>query len=129
FAPAARPILLLTIPAAIAAGITAYLSTKFLMRYFQHHRLAPFGWYCIVFGAYALYVLRFSSIVPPAGVYCSPVEERASSAHLQPNPPANTRCLQAKTSFSGGGADRPDHSDLFPLLQMRLHLGRRRLHH
>ncbi len=40
--------------AAIAAGITAWLATAFLMRYFRDHdswALKPFALYCIVFGA------------------------------------------------------------------------------
>ena len=41
FKPEAQAILHLTIPAAIAAGITAYLSTKFLMKYFETRRLTP----------------------------------------------------------------------------------------
>ena len=39
--------------AAIAAGITAWLSTAFLMRYFREHddwALRPFAIYCLVFG-------------------------------------------------------------------------------
>jgi len=58
FKPAARQMLGMTILSALVAGICAYLSTKFLMRYFRHHRLAPFGWYCIIFGIFALVVLR-----------------------------------------------------------------------
>jgi undecaprenyl-diphosphatase len=54
----ARGILWVTIPSALLAGVTAYLSTRFLMKYFRHHRLAPFAWYCIVFGAYALATLH-----------------------------------------------------------------------
>jgi undecaprenyl-diphosphatase len=54
----ARRILWLTIPSALLAGLTAYLSTRFLMKYFRHHRLAPFAWYCIVFGTYALVMLH-----------------------------------------------------------------------
>jgi undecaprenyl-diphosphatase len=54
----ARAILWVTIPSALLAGVTAYLSTRFLMKYFRHHRLAPFAWYCIVFGAYALAMLH-----------------------------------------------------------------------
>jgi undecaprenyl-diphosphatase len=40
--------------AAIIAGIVAYASTAFLMRYFKNHddwALKPFAWYCLVFGA------------------------------------------------------------------------------
>ena len=39
--------------AAIVAGIVAWLSTAFLMRYFRNHdrwALAPFAWYCVVAG-------------------------------------------------------------------------------
>ncbi len=35
---------------ALAAGISAYLSVKFLDKYFQNRTLTPFGIYCIVFG-------------------------------------------------------------------------------
>jgi undecaprenyl-diphosphatase len=58
FKPAARNMLGMTALSALVAGICAYLSTKFLMRYFRHHRLAPFGWYCIIFGIFALLILR-----------------------------------------------------------------------
>ncbi len=47
-----------TIVSALVAGLCAYLSTRFLMRYFRHHRLGPFGWYCIIFGTFALVMLR-----------------------------------------------------------------------
>jgi undecaprenyl-diphosphatase len=46
--------------AAVVAGITAWLSTWFLMRYFRAHddwALNPFAYYCIAFGAGALAVL------------------------------------------------------------------------
>ncbi len=56
--PEARAILHLTIPAAIAAGITAYLSTKFLMKYFETRRLTPFAIYCVVLGGIALILAR-----------------------------------------------------------------------
>ena len=35
---------------AIAAGIAAYISVKFLMRFFETRTLWPFGIYCLVFG-------------------------------------------------------------------------------
>jgi undecaprenyl-diphosphatase len=49
--------------AAIAAGVTAWLATAFLMRYFRQHdnwALSPFAIYCLVFGAgcAAILVLR-----------------------------------------------------------------------
>jgi undecaprenyl-diphosphatase len=37
---------------AIAAGIAAYISVKFLMRFFETKTLWPFGIYCLVFGAF-----------------------------------------------------------------------------
>jgi undecaprenyl-diphosphatase len=58
FKPEARSMLKMTAASALVAGICAYLSTKFLMRYFRTHRLGPFGWYCIVFGILALWMLR-----------------------------------------------------------------------
>jgi undecaprenyl-diphosphatase len=42
--------------AAVVAGVTAFLSTAFLMRYFRRHdewALNPFGYYCIAGGAAA----------------------------------------------------------------------------
>ena len=47
--------------AAAVAGVTAWLSTAFLMRYFRNHdrtSLAPFGIYCIVAGLLAIAVVR-----------------------------------------------------------------------
>jgi undecaprenyl-diphosphatase len=46
--------------AAVVAGITAYASTWFLMRYFREHdawALNPFAYYCFVVGAGSLLVL------------------------------------------------------------------------
>ena len=42
----------------IVAGVAAYLSVRFLMRYFQTRTLTPFAIYCLVFGAAS--VLRFA---------------------------------------------------------------------
>jgi undecaprenyl-diphosphatase len=36
--------------AALCAGVTAYLSVRFLMRYFETNRLTPFAIYCVVVG-------------------------------------------------------------------------------
>ena len=42
----------------VVAGIAAYLSVRFLMRYFETQRLNPFAYYCIAFGSFsALYFL------------------------------------------------------------------------
>jgi undecaprenyl-diphosphatase len=35
----------------VIAGIAAYASVAFLVRYFKSHDLRPFGWYCLIFGA------------------------------------------------------------------------------
>ena len=46
--------------AAVVAGITALLSTAFLMRYFRQHdswALNPFAYYCVLAGAGSLGVL------------------------------------------------------------------------
>ena len=46
--------------AAVVAGVVAWLSTAFLMRYFRNHdrtSLVPFGIYCIVAGLAALFVV------------------------------------------------------------------------
>jgi undecaprenyl-diphosphatase len=56
--PAAHDQLALAAPASLVAGVTAYLSVAFLMRYFKHHRLSPFGYYCILSGAAALILLQ-----------------------------------------------------------------------
>lgn len=47
----------LSLAAAVIAGLTAYASTAFLMRYFRRHddwALDPFGYYCLVFGGGSL---------------------------------------------------------------------------
>ncbi|MCW3476681.1 undecaprenyl-diphosphate phosphatase [Limobrevibacterium gyesilva] len=49
--------------AAVLSGITAYLSTWFLMRYFRSHdewALNPFGYYCIVVGLASLAYLALT---------------------------------------------------------------------
>ncbi len=48
--------------AAVVAGVTAFLSTAFLMRYFRDHdamALNPFGYYCLVVGLGSLALLYF----------------------------------------------------------------------
>jgi undecaprenyl-diphosphatase len=41
----------------ILSGVAAYLSTKFLMRYFEKGRLDPFGYYCILAGLVSGFIL------------------------------------------------------------------------
>ena len=53
-------ILLMSAIAAVVAGITAFLSTAFLMRYFRQHdswALNPFAYYCLLVGVISLGVL------------------------------------------------------------------------
>ncbi len=55
-----EPITTVEIVASVIAGITAYASVAFLMRYFGKHEikaLNPFGYYCLAFGGLALAVL------------------------------------------------------------------------
>ncbi len=50
----------LSVVAAVISGITAWISTWFLMRYFRGHdswALAPFAYYCFLFGGVCLGVL------------------------------------------------------------------------
>ena len=49
--------LLAAIAGGLLAGLAAYLSTRFLMRYFERGRLDPFGYYCIVAGLAVLGLL------------------------------------------------------------------------
>ena len=39
---------------ALCAGLAAWASVKFLMRYFETNRLTPFAWYCLLAGFAAL---------------------------------------------------------------------------
>jgi undecaprenyl-diphosphatase len=45
--------------AAVLAGVAAYLSARFLLRYFRSGRLDPYGWYCIAAGLVSLTLLHF----------------------------------------------------------------------
>jgi undecaprenyl-diphosphatase len=46
--------------AAVLAGIAAYLSARFLLRYFRSGRLDPYGWYCIAAGIVSIALLRLN---------------------------------------------------------------------
>lgn len=50
----------------VVAGIAAYLSVRFLMRYFETNRLDPFAYYCMIAGllAFAYFALQSFGIVP-----------------------------------------------------------------
>src|SRR5690348_3204643 len=45
--------------AAVLSGCAAYLSARYLLRYFGSGRLDPYGWYCIAAGAVSLALLNF----------------------------------------------------------------------
>jgi undecaprenyl-diphosphatase len=48
--------------AAVVAGITAFVSTAFLMRYFRDNdqwALKPFAAYCAIFGLFSIVMLSF----------------------------------------------------------------------
>jgi undecaprenyl-diphosphatase len=51
----------LAIAGAVAAGVAAWLSVTFLMRYFRVGRLDPFAYYCWAFGVLSLIILRLRS--------------------------------------------------------------------
>jgi len=46
--------------AVLALG-AAYLSARFLLRYFRSGRLDPYGWYCAAAGLASLVLLTFNS--------------------------------------------------------------------
>jgi undecaprenyl-diphosphatase len=50
----------------VVAGIAAYLSVRFLMKYFETNRLDPFAFYCVIAGtlAFLYFLLRFLQIIP-----------------------------------------------------------------
>ena len=49
---------MLAVYGSLVAFVAAYLSTRFLMRYFHTGRLAPFGYFCIAFGGFAAVYLK-----------------------------------------------------------------------
>ena len=61
-----RPDLPIAAAGGLVAGIAAYLSVRFLMKYFETNRLDPFAYYCVIAGvlAYGYFVLQFLHIVP-----------------------------------------------------------------
>jgi undecaprenyl-diphosphatase len=50
----------------IVAGIAAYLSVRFLMRYFETNRLDPFAYYCVIVGVvtFAYFALQSFGMIP-----------------------------------------------------------------
>ncbi len=54
-------VLLLVIFGMVLAGVAAFLSTKFLMKYFETGRLTPFAYYC--WGAGLISLLIFVAVL------------------------------------------------------------------
>jgi undecaprenyl-diphosphatase len=50
----------------VVAGVAAYLSVRFLMRYFETNRLDPFAYYCVIAGllAFAYFGMKAFNIIP-----------------------------------------------------------------
>ncbi len=50
----------------VVAGIAAYLSVRFLMKYFETNRLDPFAYYCVIAGtlAFLYFLLQYLHIIP-----------------------------------------------------------------
>ena len=46
---------------AVLAFVAAYLSARFLLRYFRSGRLDPYGWYCVAAGLLSLVLLTFGA--------------------------------------------------------------------
>ncbi|MDQ6711968.1 MAG: undecaprenyl-diphosphatase [Candidatus Dormibacteraeota bacterium] len=57
FTPAAVPHLPVYLLAGVTAGVAAFLSVAYLMRYFRVGRLDPFAYYCAAFGILSLILL------------------------------------------------------------------------
>lgn len=50
----------------LVAGVAAYLSVRFLMKYFETNRLDPFAIYCVIAGAlaYSYFLLQYLHVMP-----------------------------------------------------------------
>ena len=57
FDPSARSILGYALIGMVLAGVAAYISVRYLMRYFEFGRLYPFAYYCVAAGALSLLLL------------------------------------------------------------------------
>jgi undecaprenyl-diphosphatase len=42
----------------VLSGIGAYVSVRFLSRYFEHRSLLPFAWYCVIGGIVSLVLVN-----------------------------------------------------------------------
>ncbi len=62
FAAGAHVALSEALTGGVVAGIAAYASVAFLTRYFRTNDLRPFGWYCLLFGAFCFTLARMGYI-------------------------------------------------------------------
>ena len=60
--PGSHRVLVQAVIGGVLAGIAAYASVAFLVRYFRRNDLRPFGWYCLLFGALCFTLSRFGVI-------------------------------------------------------------------
>jgi undecaprenyl-diphosphatase len=60
--PGSHGVLVQAVIGGVLAGIAAYASVAFLVRYFRRNDLRPFGWYCLVFGAACFTLARLGVI-------------------------------------------------------------------
>ncbi|TAM57938.1 undecaprenyl-diphosphate phosphatase [bacterium] len=58
FAPGVHLALMEALVGAVLAGVTAYLSVAYLVRYFQTKTLIPFAWYCVAAGIVCILLFR-----------------------------------------------------------------------
>ena len=58
FAPGVHLALAESVIGAVLAGVTAYLSVAYLVRYFKTKTLIPFAWYCLVAGIVCILLFR-----------------------------------------------------------------------
>jgi undecaprenyl-diphosphatase len=68
------------------AFVAAYLSIKFLVRYFHSNRLSPFGYFCIAFGLFAAVWLKMTPADAQQNL-TQPIGQNSSTQVVQENPP------------------------------------------
>lgn len=60
--PGTNQILMQALAGGVVAGIAAYFSVSFLVRYFRNNDLRPFGWYCLAVGTICFTLARIGVI-------------------------------------------------------------------
>ena len=60
--PGSHVVLVQAVVGGVLAGIAAYASVAFLVRYFRRNDLRPFGWYCLIFGGLCFTLARMGVI-------------------------------------------------------------------